>query len=55
MYPIFSTYALFFAFPKLLDGSFVEYEDYKNTTKKVVNEVFDNNVQVADEVFPVEL
>ena len=40
---------------KLLDGTFVEYEDYKNTTKKVASEVFDNNVKIEDNDIPFEI
>lgn len=38
---------------KKLDGSFVDYEDYKNATNKVVNEVFDGNVQTDDVPFEI--
>ena len=40
---------------KKLDGSFVDYEEYKNSTSKIVNEVFDNNVQISDSDVPFEI
>ena len=39
---------------KKLDGSFVEYEDYKNATNKIANEVFDGNV-TTDDTMPFEI
>ena len=38
---------------KKLDGSFVDYEDYKNATNKVVNEVFDGNVTTDEMPFEI--
>lgn len=38
---------------KKLDGSFVDYEEYKNATNKVVNEVFDGNVTTDDVPFEI--
>ena len=40
---------------KKLDGSFVEYEDYKNTIKKITDEVFDGNVKIEDNDLPFEI
>lgn len=40
---------------KKLDGTFVEYEDYKNATSKVVNEVFDGNVEIKENDLPFEI
>lgn len=31
---------------KKLDGTFVEYEDYKNSTNKIAEEVFEGNVEI---------
>jgi len=38
---------------KKLDGTFVDYEDYKNATSKIVNEVFEGNVQTDEAPFEI--
>lgn len=40
---------------KKLDGTFVDYEDYKNSTNKIANEVFDGNVEIKEEDIPFEI
>lgn len=38
---------------KLLNGTFEDYNNYKNSTNKVVNEVFDGNVTTDDVSFEI--
>lgn len=40
---------------KKLDGTFVDYNEYKDSTNKVVDEVFDGNVQIKDSDLPFEI
>lgn len=37
---------------KLLDGSFVEYEEYKNRSVNTANDIFGDVVEISDEMLP---
>lgn len=37
---------------KLLDGSFVEYEDYKNRSVNTAKDIFDDVVEIGDDALP---
>ena len=37
---------------KLLDGSFMEYEDYKNKSVNTAKDIFDDVVEISDDQLP---
>ena len=37
---------------KLLDGSFMEYEDYKNRSVKTAKDIFDDVIEISDDQLP---
>ena len=37
---------------KLLDGSFMEYEDYKNRSVNTAKDIFDDVVEISDDQLP---